>query len=411
MWIATATTNVGGGYLFTGLPAGSYEVKIAPSNFTSGKPLDGATYSTANIGSNSGIDSNFTSSTGKAVAVITNASNLTVDAGFRLPVNAAPNPGAQQAVITVSDNKNSVFELSLVSTVGNTWTYRVREVSGHNLVRWNLGITNCIDKIVSKNPTTGYAADSTGSSGFAGIRWDVDNGFSDANFSFTLNGSYPARSRQAQFTTANGNGQVAISGPDCSVSATATPTPTATPAASTTPSATFTPTPTATPAATSTPSQPVACSCADTGGFVIGEVYTLHEPVANAPGNFGWLRWSGDNTSAPDLEYNIRYPGESDVVHIGDFIKATTGQTNSSGVANALEQWIGKIITIPIYDQVTGTGSNTLYRVCAFAVFELRSWDRHTKTMTGVFVRKLIHSEVTDNTVYDLGARDVRMVQ
>ena len=82
--VATATTDVGGEYLFNGLPAGSYKVTVASSNFSTGKPLAGATYSTANIGSNDSLDSDFSSSTGSAEVTIANASNYTIDAGFRL---------------------------------------------------------------------------------------------------------------------------------------------------------------------------------------------------------------------------------------------------------------------------------------------------------------------------------------
>ncbi|MCC6455648.1 MAG: carboxypeptidase regulatory-like domain-containing protein [Caldilineaceae bacterium] len=387
--IANATTNAGGEYLFSNLPAGNYEVKIAASNFDTGKPLAGATYATANSGSDDSRDSDFNASTGRAPAVITNGNVNTVDGGFRVPANTASDPGSQSVLIKVNDNQNSSYMVSLESVVGNTWTYRVKEESGRDLKSWSLGIVNCLDKVVSSSPTP--------SSGSAGILWDVHPSFSNSTFSFTLNGAYEARRVQAIVSSANASAQLPITGPDCSASATTPPS--------------FTPTPSPTPDGSGQAGSGEECDCSDGAGFVYGEEYILHEPVQNAPGNFGWLRWQGDNPNAPDLEYNIRHPEESPVLHIGDWVQGTTGQTNSSGVGAALDYWRGKQVTIPIYDRVTGTGSNAQYRICTFAVFILNDWDRQSKTMTGTFVRTLVHSVETGEGVPDLGARDVRIIQ
>jgi hypothetical protein len=137
----------------------------------------------------------------------------------------------------------------------------------------------------------------------------------------------------------------------------------------------------------------------------------LHEHEQNAPGNFGWLRWEGDTPSSTDLEYNIRNPWESPVYHIGDWIEGTTGVKNAFGVEDALEWWEGKNVTIPIYNEVEGNGSNARYRVCAFAVFELIDYDKGEKLITGRFVKTLINSAETDENAPDLGARDVRFLQ
>jgi hypothetical protein len=102
---------------------------------------------------------------------------------------------------------------------------------------------------------------------------------------------------------------------------------------------------------------------------------------------------------------------DSPVVDIGDWVGGTTGNMNSSGVEDALNYWVGKRITIPVFDQVEGTGSNAQYHICKFAVFELTGWDKTSKTMTGIFVRALIPGESTDADTPDLGATDLRMVQ
>jgi hypothetical protein len=419
--VAKTTTNAGGEYLFSGLPAGSYEVKVAASNFNTGQVLAGATYSAANSGSNDNVDSDFSSSTGRAPAIITNVDNLTVDGGFRLSTGTSTDTGSQSAIITVNDNKKSQYEVSLVSVTGNTWQYRVREMakqnSVHNMTQWNLGIGTCLANI--QTPTS-----PSGTVNSSGITWNVANDFTDGYFSFTLNGSYAAQSVQAYIGTSQGSGSVTISGPNCTTAATPTLTPTPTTASTAVATATPTPTMTATPTPVSSPTpvptsagnaeQGEPCTCeSPNAGFEYGVEYTLHEPVKNAPGNFGWLRWveNGDQASATDLQRNIEHPENSPVLEIGDWVVGTTGNTNSSGVEIALESWVGKQVTIPIFDEVTGTGSNAQYRICTFAVFVLNDWDKQSKTMKGTFVRTILPSELTDNSVPDFGARDVRFRQ
>lgn len=150
-------------------------------------------------------------------------------------------------------------------------------------------------------------------------------------------------------------------------------------------------------------------NCQNGLNFQYGVEYTLHESKANASGNFGWIRWNEDGTDAPTLEYNINHPEESPVLQIGDWIKGTTG--NDTSVFPALDQWIGEPVIIPIYDKVTGTGSNAQYRIYAFGVFELTKYSKSNKTIAGKFMRKLVHGISTNVNGSDFGARDVRLVE
>ncbi|MCB0189610.1 MAG: choice-of-anchor A family protein, partial [Caldilineaceae bacterium] len=333
------------------------------------------------------IDSDFNPTTGRAPALISSLDNPTVDGGFII-VDAGP----QSAIINVSDNQNSTYEITLVSVSGPTWTYRVREVSGHNLDYWSLGIANCLDNIVSYTPADTFSNGTDGSTGFTGAKWTVANSFSDGTFSFTLDNTYQAGARQALVKSGNNSAEVTISGPDCSLIGDPQM-----------------PEPTPVPDDSGDSDGNCVCEGGD-AGFEYGVQYTLHEPESNAPGNYGWIRWSGDTPSTTDLAYNIDHPEESDVVYIGDWVQGTTGIKNSSLLETAFEQWLGKIITIPIYNDVTGTGSNVQYRICTFATFKLISYDRSTKTITGQFVQTLTHSDFTDEEYPDVGARDVRMV-
>ncbi len=225
--VARATTNAGGEYTFTGLPAGSYEIKIASSNFAAGKPLAGAVYSPANSGSDDALDSDFVSSTGKAPGILATGNNLTVDGGFILPPTTAPAPDT--GVINVNDNKSTKYEISLVGVSGTTWTYRVKEMGGRDLSQWNLGIVNCLDKITSYSPSSGYASGLDSSTGFVGSKWVVPTSFADGTFSITLNGNYAKGAVQVLAKSSkNDQAQTNIAGPNCSQPVT-TPTPTPVP--------------------------------------------------------------------------------------------------------------------------------------------------------------------------------------
>jgi hypothetical protein len=369
--IANATTNAGGEYLFSNLPAGSYEVKIAASNFDTGGPLAGATYSTANSGSDDSRDNDFNSSTGRAPGVITNANISTVDGGFRLPTSTSPDPGSQSALIKINDNTKSSYTVSLVGVVGNTWTYRVKEESGRDLSHWDLGIVNCLDKIVSYSPSTGYAAGTDGSTGFVGIKWDVPESFSNATFTFTLNASYQAKPVQALVKAGTGSAQLPISGPDCSVPATTPP--------SGTPTSTPTPTP-------------------DDPGDDPGE----GEACA-----FSWLDWNGSGSSHIELAGYMSNTDLSGVQRMGEVIPAGPGVTYNSSVASELDDLVASGVTVKIpLTNWTGNG----YAVCGFANVKLLDYhlEEGNSWLNLQFLQTLIHGVETDPNAADYGVRDVR---
>ena len=141
--------------------------------------------------------------------------------------------------------------------------------------------------------------------------------------------------------------------------------------------------------------------------FTYGETYILHDNDMNAPGNRGWLTWNG-SVSANVLADNIINPSNSGVWQIGDWVGGTPGSKTSA--LDALDNWINKPVTIPLYDTVTGNGSNVRYRVCAFAEFVLLSYDKNS--VTGKFIRGVTNdTSSSSSSAPDFGLRDVRITQ
>jgi Flp pilus assembly protein TadG len=154
---------------------------------------------------------------------------------------------------------------------------------------------------------------------------------------------------------------------------------------------------------------PMTFHCNDMGNYTFEAEYALHDTDKLAPGNVGWLTWDGSN-SANVLAEAIANPNKSPTLKIGDLMEGVPGNKNSSAVRDALDSWINKIVTIPLYDQVTGNGSNTKYRVCGFAQFVLIRRENKT-TVTGKFVRRILPGEELSNGGTDFGSRDVRLTQ
>jgi hypothetical protein len=123
---------------------------------------------------------------------------------------------AQAVIVELNDNKDSSYEIVLVSHVGATWTYRVKELSGRSLSHWNLGIPNCIGHLVSQEgPGTSFD-DKDGSTGFEGFKWDVAESFTEGEFSVTLDGNYQSTTIQVQAKAGNNANTGELEGPDCS---------------------------------------------------------------------------------------------------------------------------------------------------------------------------------------------------
>jgi hypothetical protein len=145
---------------------------------------------------------------------------------------------------------------------------------------------------------------------------------------------------------------------------------------------------------------------------VRGPALTLMwEDELDAPGSFGWLDWDGGARSNAELADNIANPANSGVWRIGDLIPPSPGVQGSGPVRTALAQWIGRPVTIPLYDVVVGQGANTRYRVAGFGRFILLAFDfrGRDKYIVGRFIGEVLPGEVGGGA-FDAGVCDLRLL-
>jgi hypothetical protein len=111
------------------------------------------------------------------------------------------------------------------------------------------------------------------------------------------------------------------------------------------------------------------------GGFTIGQTYEIRE--GQSAGNFGWLRWSGQNSSSGTLCSNLSTPRGGEPLYSGDWIYGATGNMNSSCVRNELDDRIDsrEPVIVLVFDGYSGTGSNLQYHVAGYAEFVLTDYD------------------------------------
>lgn len=124
------------------------------------------------------------------------------------------------------------------------------------------------------------------------------------------------------------------------------------------------------------------------------------------PNGFGFLRWNQYVlSSASTLEHGLSWPGDSQdyvtvapgqsppnppfphgvygyidyndptdtSINISDWVMANTGAIISNGVREVLEEHIdlGRVLRLPIYNNVAGTGNTARYQMSGFALFRL----------------------------------------
>jgi len=121
--------------------------------------------------------------------------------------------------------------------------------------------------------------------------------------------------------------------------------------------------------------------------FQPGGIYNLTQERHDAPGNFSFLSWDGDN-SAPSLAYSLCNP-DNEAFTLPVWMDGDPGKSNSSGVRACINKWIadGTTMLIPLWDEVRGTGNNVEYHLTGIAAFVLTGYGQQAvDNLTGRFV-------------------------
>lgn len=105
-----------------------------------------------------------------------------------------PEPPKHTTAILRDSDGVDAYEVSLISAQFNpdgtsTWTYQVRELgTGKDLSHWALKLEPTHQ--VMPGTTDGYDFGEDGSTNFFGIKWDVDDDFTDGTFTIVLDQQY-----------------------------------------------------------------------------------------------------------------------------------------------------------------------------------------------------------------------------
>ena len=156
-----------------------------------------------------------------------------------------------------------------------------------------------------------------------------------------------------------------------------------------------------------------ACPC-----FGPGYTTTLPLGKTGAPGSFDLLNIDGSSggTGGQILAKWI-LQGYSGYLPIGSYLSDTGSKWNDSLVQNALEQRMNTnpVLLFPVYDTLSGTGSNAIYHVVGWAAFHItgHSANGNGGQITGWFERidwDGIESTASDGSNPDLGVRVVKLI-
>ncbi len=159
--------------------------------------------------------------------------------------------------------------------------------------------------------------------------------------------------------------------------------------------------------------QPIARRCELTAlndpdhfcGFEFGVQYDIWS--YGGAGNTGWLDWTGTCSNQQctsqmlDPTYTINNyvdptgnpTGKCTVVATGCWVHGNSGISNGQEINNQMAQWLngylGKPMTIIVWDISDGTGANLKYHIVGFAEFMLEGYQlQETNAIWGRFVKR-----------------------
>jgi hypothetical protein len=144
---------------------------------------------------------------------------------------------------------------------------------------------------------------------------------------------------------------------------------------------------------------------------------TLPLGKTGAPGAFGLVNLDSSTNGAvgtPVLANWIQQ-GFNAYLPLGGYDSDPGAKFNSSEIRDALSARLGTELLFPVYDTLTGGGSNAVYNVIGWVAFHLTGFDvdhGNTQTLTGWFTRVIwdgIQSSTNQN-LPDFGVHSISLV-
>ncbi len=142
---------------------------------------------------------------------------------------------------------------------------------------------------------------------------------------------------------------------------------------------------------------------------------TLPLGKTGAPGAFGLVNLdAGASNGVPNLADWIQN-GFSGYLPLGGYNSDPGAKFNSSNIRDALSARLGTELLFPVYDTLTGGGSNATYNVIGWVAFHLDAFDLshgNSETLTGYFTRVIwdgLQSK-TNKHLPDFGVYSVSLV-
>jgi Flp pilus assembly protein TadG len=102
---------------------------------------------------------------------------------------------------------------------------------------------------------------------------------------------------------------------------------------------------------------------------------TLPLDKRGAPGAFGLLDLDNGKGNGASMLGNWILNGYDGFLPLGDYSSNTGAKFNSSNVQSALDARLNSVLMFPVYDTLTGNGTNATYHIIAWIGFYLTGYD------------------------------------
>ena len=134
-----------------------------------------------------------------------------------------------------------------------------------------------------------------------------------------------------------------------------------------------------------------------------------------APGAFGLLDLDNGHGNGSSTLGDWIGKGYDGYLGLGDYSSNTGAKFNSADVQSALDSRIGTVLLFPVYDKLTGNGTNATYHVIAWVGFKLTGYDMsgNNGTLYGSFTDITWQGipAAANSGEPNLGARVISLIQ